>query len=329
MTKVNEALVTANEYEKAIGTDDANNEFASTNVVANADGSLLERLESLKSAVGTGGLNTIIGALTDIAGDTTDTATVMKLLRQIAEAVNNGTGTSIATNKSLVDYIGPANASSLVARIGALTDVAADTTDAATIIALLRQIAEAINKGTGTAIAADKSLVDYIGNASSSSLIARLGALTDVADETADTATIMNLIRALVGRRLGMRFVSKTVTFNGEVSYAAFTVTGLVACFVVGYVTTPLTNHADTVSVGTATSAAGLIAATAGTAMQTAGQAWVDNAPSKFETLPSSSKLIGDGEDIAVVGTANIAAGVVELYCFWVPLSSDGNVVAG
>lgn len=53
-----------------IGTDDADNAAATTNVAANEDGSLLERLE------------------------------------QIQEAVNIGTGASLAANKSLVDAIG-------------------------------------------------------------------------------------------------------------------------------------------------------------------------------------------------------------------------------
>ena len=35
-----------------IGADDTNNEFASTNVVANADGSVLERLEDVKEKMG-------------------------------------------------------------------------------------------------------------------------------------------------------------------------------------------------------------------------------------------------------------------------------------
>ena len=53
-----------------IGVDDANNVASTANVAANEDGSILERLE------------------------------------QIQEAVNNGTGTAIATNKSIVDLLG-------------------------------------------------------------------------------------------------------------------------------------------------------------------------------------------------------------------------------
>lgn len=144
------------------------------------------------------------------------------------------------------------------------------------------------------------------------------GILGDVANSS--IATRLNNVGSLVA--------TKDITYTGEVSYAAFTVTGLVAVKVVGYVTTALSNHADSTSVGTATSAAGLIAATAGTAMQTTGQAWVDNAPSKFETFPANWTLIGNGEDIAVVGTANITEGVVSLYCWYIPISTGAAVAA-
>jgi hypothetical protein len=45
--------------EARIGSNDANNEFASTSVVANEDGSVLERLEQVQEAVnrGTGTLS--------------------------------------------------------------------------------------------------------------------------------------------------------------------------------------------------------------------------------------------------------------------------------
>jgi len=55
---------------QAVGTNDANNAFSSALVAANEDGSILERLE------------------------------------QVQEAVNKGTGTALAANKSLVDALG-------------------------------------------------------------------------------------------------------------------------------------------------------------------------------------------------------------------------------
>jgi hypothetical protein len=120
--------------------------------------------------------------------------------------------------------------------------------------------------------------------------------------------------------------VSKQITLNGSTSYPVFTVTGLVALKVVALVNTALTNHADTSSLGTTTSAAGLIAATAGTALQTINQIWVDNAPSKFETFPASRTCIT--ESVALASTANIAGGVVTFYAFWKPISSGATVVA-
>ena len=126
--------------------------------------------------------------------------------------------------------------------------------------------------------------------------------------------------------------VAKQITYDGSASYAAFTVTGLVAVQVIGYQTTILTDHGDSTSVGTATSAAGLIAATPASTLRAAAAnaIWVDNSPAKFESaaFAATRHLIGAGEDIAVVGTANIVAGVVMLYCFWKPISADGNVVA-
>ena len=44
-------LITTPEIEM-VGTDDADNEASTTNIVANADGSMLERLEHLKDEVG-------------------------------------------------------------------------------------------------------------------------------------------------------------------------------------------------------------------------------------------------------------------------------------
>ena len=125
---------------------------------------------------------------------------------------------------------------------------------------------------------------------------------------------------------VGALLATKTITYDASLSYAAFTVTGLVAVKVVGYVTTALTNHANATSVGTTTSAAGLLASTAGPAMQTIGQAWVDNAPSKFETLPAGWTLLS--ESIAVVGTANLTGGVVVLYCWYIPVSVGATLVA-
>jgi hypothetical protein len=159
----------------------------------------------------------------------------------------------------------------------------------------------------------------------------QIGVLVNTGGTATLTAILGDMANSSLSTQLanmGARMVSKAITHNGSASYTAFTVTGLVAVKVVGYITTALTNDAATTSVGTATSAAGLIAATAGTAMQTANQVWVDNAPSKFETYPANWTLIGDGEDIVVDGDAALVGGVVSLYCWYIPISTGASVVA-
>jgi hypothetical protein len=130
---------------------------------------------------------------------------------------------------------------------------------------------------------------------------------------------------AMLARAAGYEAV-KNVNYNGAASYAGFAVTGVVAVKIVGHVTKALTNDAATTSVGTTTSAAGLIAATAGSAMQTVDQLWVDNAPSKFETFPANWTVIS--ESIIVDGDAALVAGTVTLHCYWFPVSANATLIA-
>ena len=60
-----------------VGADDADNEVASTNVVPNADGSLLERLEDVKDTVNAS--DVLLGTIGDVAG----TDTIIALLKAI------------------------------------------------------------------------------------------------------------------------------------------------------------------------------------------------------------------------------------------------------
>lgn len=120
--------------------------------------------------------------------------------------------------------------------------------------------------------------------------------------------------------------VVKNISYTGAASYPAFAVSGVVAVKVIGHVRVALSNDAATTSVGTATSAGGLLAATAGSAMQTVDQIWTDNAPSDFETFPANWTAIS--ESIAVDGDANLVAGTVTLHCYWFPVSANATLWA-
>jgi hypothetical protein len=148
----------AGSIQGSIGVDDNNNAFASTSVAANQDGSVLERLE------------------------------------QVQEAVNNGTGTAIGTNKSLVDLLGTTgialvdDALSVVGILGvndsdnafASSNVVAN--EDGSVLERLEQIGEAVNNGAGTALDTDKSLADALGTDG-----------TNVADDAASVIGVMGV----------------------------------------------------------------------------------------------------------------------------------------
>jgi hypothetical protein len=132
---------------------------------------------------------------------------------------------------------------------------------------------------------------------------------------------------------------TKTVTFTGGTNAngdfdgtgnpsTLFTVTGTIRCKLLAKCTTNLAGASATLSVGTALSAAGLIALTTATDID-AGEIWHDANPDASVELSSvlTEKIVS--QDIkATVGTANITSGVIVFTLYWYPLSYDGNVVA-
>lgn len=135
--------------------------------------------------------------------------------------------------------------------------------------------------------------------------------------------------------------VSKTITFDGNTTdaigdhdgtgdpFTIFTVTGDVAVFVIGVCKTTLVGAA-TLEVGVTDATAAILAQIANATTLVENEVWAaDNSPSLAESCATRYHFIGGGLDIiGTVGTANITAGEIDFYCFWRPLSSDGNVVA-
>lgn len=109
--------------------------------------------------------------------------------------------------------------------------------------------------------------------------------------------------------------------------YTLFTVTGLVSMRLFAVCTTDLTGASATLEVGTALSTAGLIAQTTATNID-ANEIWHDATPdASIELSTIAAERIVKQNVIQTVGTANITAGAITYYCFWKPLSEDGNVV--
>ena len=114
-----------------------------------------------------------VGRLDDAASDAASTATVVSILRQVAEAVNNGTGTAIPLNQSVVDLLG--------AYTGPMGGAAADDNVKAHLdLVKVDAVALLADVGDGSALALG-SLVAAVGNPATDSLSSVLGQLATAA----------------------------------------------------------------------------------------------------------------------------------------------------
>lgn len=135
--------------------------------------------------------------------------------------------------------------------------------------------------------------------------------------------------------------VKKTITFAGGTTDAIgdidgalnpfniFTVTGDVLVNVIGVVKTTLVG-AGTLEVGVTNATPSILPQVADATTMAANEVWAPDASvSLAEAFTPQLHGIGGGLDIiGTAGTANITAGVIDFYCFFRPLSDDGNVVA-
>lgn len=127
---------------------------------------------------------------------------------------------------------------------------------------------------------------------------------------------------------------NKSITYAAGTTGAAsaktiFTVTGLVRMRIFAKCTADLTSGgAATIAVGTAITAAGLIAQTTATGID-AGEIWHDATPDasvELETV-SATKLVSQ-DVVETIGTTTVTGGSLQYSVLWQPVSQDGMVVA-
>lgn len=130
---------------------------------------------------------------------------------------------------------------------------------------------------------------------------------------------------------------TKTITYVAGTTGATgastlFTITGDVLVTVFAVCTSDLTSGgAATVEVGIAGNTAAIIAQTTATTID-AGEVWIGSTtPATVVALgtPTHQFILNTGTDIIqTIGTTTVSGGVLTYYCFWFPLSEDGNVEA-
>jgi len=155
--------------------------------------------------------------------------------------------------------------------------------------------------------------------------------LVDTADIQPKMGTPSTDISADVKRFGTGTLISKQITLNTgapPVTETLFTVTGEVEVVVIGYIDVAVTSgDALTLEVGVTGATTGLIALTA-VANLTIDKLWIDVTPAVLVTKPSW-KVIANGADIVhTIRDFAATAGQITYYCWWRPLSTDGNVVA-
>lgn len=132
---------------------------------------------------------------------------------------------------------------------------------------------------------------------------------------------------------------TKTIAFDGTAgngavaspNVALFTVTGTVWFSAFGVCSEDLVSAGGgTLALGGLTGAQSIIANTTATTIDST-EVWLDTTPAKLRPVTGAIEQgqISNGDNIiATVGTADITDGTITFYCIWVPISSDGNVVA-
>lgn len=289
------------ESQVALGRDDNNNTFASTNVVANADGSVLERLEYIQGQVGgTDSATNILGANDADNGFDSSTVvanedgSVLERLEQLQEAVNNGTGTSLDTNKSLVDVLGSNGTTVTDSAVSVLGAIGANNNN---------------NAFSSNSVVPniDGSVLERI------EAVLRAGGLTS----------------------LNPNYGVVTITFaagtTGSVAkHEILTVTGEVRLWMMPLCTTDIAGN-GTIELGIDSDTDLYIATTTGTDIDS-GEVWIDNSPAELGGNYSSivlDKVVVNGSDVGYeIKTDTLTGGVIEFHYAWMPISSDGNVVA-
>ena len=196
------------------------------------------------------------------------------------------------------------------------------------VLERLEQIQEAVNKGTGSALATNESLVDVLyGTNGIGTFPAAAAAANGVS-----LAEVIRYMSELQIPRIVLKESGDLTAFG--TSKTLFTVTGDVLCRVGASVDVAVTSTS-----GTTTLEVGVAGNTAALCVQDAvdntafavGDSWslVTAADANGAQLADEWLLVGNGADIILTASVDdITAGEIDFYCQYIPLTSGSSVVA-
>ena len=116
-------------------------------------------------------------------------------------------------------------------------------------------------------------------------------------------------------------------------AFTIFTVTGDVLLQVFGICDVALLGATATIELGVSGDTAGFIAQATATDL-IADEVWIDATPTLTKEIADPAAvprmwIVAAGQDVIMtVATADLTAGDIDFYALWLPLSTDGLVVA-
>lgn len=130
---------------------------------------------------------------------------------------------------------------------------------------------------------------------------------------------------------LGSRKATKELTFaNDTGTVSLFTVTGDVRVSIIPICKTNVASAAAAnIEMGISTDTDAIIASTLATDLD-ANEFWNDTSPTG--NIQAADRIrsydISNSDDVILTLSAQVDSGAITYYCYWTPLSSDGNVTA-
>jgi hypothetical protein len=332
----------ADNPKNILGYDNSNNMYASTNVAANADGSIIERIEYLQTAVAAIGVDPGLVTFGVAAAGTNSTTEIAiaalagygddffnhEYYMQVIKNANSATNAPEKEVRQITDYVSATGTFACTAFSAAVeaSDVCLILHES--LVMLGRNDSNNTFDSSAVAANVDGSILERLED-----LVVKVTAVDDLVDtEVAAIKTETDKIAGFIaGGGIGSGIARKTVTFaNATVDIPLFTVTGDVIVRLVAVCGTNVAS-AGGANIGVDAGAVALIADTDCTAID-AGEIWHDTSPDASVEATSVLKeyIIANGTDITldIETEKQVDSGVINFYCIYTPLSSTGAVAA-
>lgn len=347
----NDIILILHESQVNIGRDDNNNTAATTNVAANEDGSILERLEQIQEAVNVG------------------TGTSLPANTSLADFVGKGTGTALPANISLYDILGganghpsfpnaavPANDVSMIEVLrdvwGGLMGTAAGENGVQTFPnaaspannVSLAEVIRAIWAATQGTAAGENGVATWPASAAPANNVSLAEAIGDIWDalrngtggsEPGSNRSILDELNGASLNYNGKNYLAVTAdltnaTWNTQATHEVFTVTGMVRMRMLIECTADVAGGGSA-QFGVAGTTNAFIASTVGTAIDL-GMIWDDASPAAYDTFAAAvlDRVVAGGTDVGYeITAAALTGGTLVFHCWWEALNATGAVAAG